>query len=379
MNDAINIYTNNHFDPALAGPAVALVVLGAVALWLFCLREMRRAQAATGEAKALFATQSALRDGARFVAGKVEYAEGESIAARVTITQQGHEIRGKSTSHEWNEIERRIESRPFYLRLDTGERVRIEAKDAEVLLVDKLDKEHWVERDRRMRRAELDLGERAIAEGILRKKHDPEAAGEGYRGPGVGWVLVPLAGKIHLSTESLERRHELRARAFRRALFFVPLFAALAMAPLYSYGKRAFEGRDVEAQFYGRRYFETRNNKGHITPHWVARYAISDDRVHEIEVDEHDYRTALPESQWSYVPMPARIWVRHVEDSALLDSLGRGNSVHSGWWLASALLMFFGVGGYVFSKHNHRRWYDRTMNERGSGVLPQPSGRVFAP
>lgn len=378
MNDTINVYTNNHFDPALASLLVPLVVLGAAALWLVCWREMRRAMDAAREAKELVAAQSALREGARFVAGKVEYAEGEPLAVRVTITQEGREIRGKSTSHEWNEIERRVEFRPFYLRLATGERVRIEPKGADVLLVDKLDKEHWIETYRRMKRAELDVGEHAIAEGILRKTYDPESAGEGYRGPGTGWVLAPLAGKIHVSTESIERRHELRARSFRRGLVFVPLFAALAMTPLYSYAKRATEGRDVEAQFYGRRYFETRNNKGQVTPHWVARYDAGDGAVREIEVDDYDYRTMLPEGQWSYSAFPQKIWVRQVEGSPLLDALGRGNSMHGGWWLASALMMFFGVGGYVFSKHKHRRWYERSLNDRGSGALPPPSGRVFA-
>jgi hypothetical protein len=208
----INVYTNNHADPALAALLIALLLLALGSMWLFCLWQWALAKKSAAAAKVDFERQSALRDGARFVSGKVELGEGESVAVRVTITQHGSEIRGKSPTHKWTETERRVEKRPFYLRLDSGERVRVDAANAAVLLVDKLDRMHWVQKWERQKRAQLDAGERAFAKGILRRRHDPNAAGVGYRDAGESWVLMPLAGRIHVSTEDVAQRHQLRAR-----------------------------------------------------------------------------------------------------------------------------------------------------------------------
>jgi hypothetical protein len=376
MEEPLNVYTNNHLDPALATVAIALLLLSALALWLFCLAQWRLAKRAAEDAKANFALQSALRDGARFVSGRVEYAEGEKIAIRVTVTQHGVEHRGKSTSHTWTETDRTVEKRPFYLRLDSGERVRIDPVDAKVVLVDKLDKEHWVSKFERVRRAELDVGERAYAEGILRQKHDPESAGDGYRGAGTGWVLVPLRGKIHVSTEGVAKRHVLRGRAFFRALFVLPLLVAGALAPVAPFFLRELQGADALATFHGRHYFETRNSKGQITKHWVAQYAFDDERIVSCEVDESDYNVVLPPLAYSSAPYPRQIWVRKVSATNPFNAVGRGNTVHFGWWCASVALMLC-VGGWVGQRHWYKRWYERTMNENSGGPLPEPSGRVF--
>jgi hypothetical protein len=373
MEEPLNVYTNNHFDPALATVAIALLLLSALALWLFCLAQWRLAKRAAEDAKANFALQSALRDGARFVSGRVEYAEGEKIAVRVTVTQHGVEHRGKSTSHTWTETDRTVEKRPFYLRLDNGERVRIDPVDAEVVLVDKLDKEHWVSKFERVRRAELDVGERAYAEGILRQKHDPESAGAGYRGAGTGWVLAPLAGKIHVSTEGVAKRHVLRGRAFFRALFVLPLLMAGALVPVTPFFVREVQGADTIATYQGKRHYVTRNSKGQTQDHWVADYRIDAESGGSCEVDRSDYDGVLS--------TPAdgsarRIWVRWVGTESAFNAIGRGNTVHFGWWCASVALMLC-VGGWVGQRHWYRRWYERKLNENSGGPLPEPSGRVF--
>ncbi len=377
MNETLNVYTNNHWDPGPTAIIMALLALSIVALWLFCLVHWRRALRAAADAKAFFESNSALRDGARFVSGQVEYAEKETLAVRVTVTQHGHESVGKHTSHTWTEVERKVEHRPFYLRTKDGQRVRIEAgSDAGVLLVDKLDKEDWTSKTVRKRRAELDPGETAFAEGILRQKFDPESPSADYRSPGTGWVLVPLARKIHVSTESLAERHLLRARAFWFALFKLPLLAVLALLPLSPFFARAAFGEDTRAQYYGRYFYETRSSKGKITPHWSVRASRPGERVQVIEVDRSDYERSLPELGWSETPYELTVWVRYINETSSFNTLGRGNTVHFGWWCLSAALVV-ALGAWVAAKDKHKRWYERALIESKDGLLPSPSGRTF--
>lgn len=377
MDETINVYTDNHADPGLAAFLIALLVIALVSMWFFSLWQWRLSKKGSAAAKLDFDRQSTLREGARFVSGKVEYADGERVAVRVTITQIGTETRGKSTSHAWTETSRAVEKRPFYLRLDSGERVLVDVSNADVLLVDKLDKTHWVEKWRRYKRAELDPGERAFAEGILRKRHDPTIAGAGYRDAGESWVLMPLAGRIHVSTEDVSQRHRLRARAFVWAMVLLPLWALGALLPVYPYFKRAMDGHDELTPYLGRYHYTTRTSKGQIVHHWVARFATIEQGYGSVEVDESDYNQSLPERELESSTGPRTIWVRRVDDSPKLTTVGQGNTVHFGWWCLSATLVLC-VGGWVAKKHWHKRWYERALQEGGSGVMPEPNGSVFA-
>jgi hypothetical protein len=376
MDETINVYTNNHADPALSALLIALLLLALGSMWLFCLWQWALAKKSAAAAKLDFERQSALGEGARFVSGRVEFGEGESVAVRVTITQEGSEIRGKNSTHTWTETERRVEKRPFYLRLDNGERVYVDASNAEVLLVDRLDQMQWVQKWQRQKRAQLDPGERAIAEGILRRRHDPNVAGVGYRGVGESWGLMPLAGRIHVSTEDLAQRHQLRARAFARAMLLLPLWTIGALVPVYPYFARAKYGRDEKAGYLGRYHYTTRTSKGGIVHHWEARY-MAEHGYGSVEVDESDYDRALREHDVGTSYVRRTIWVRTVEGSPMLTTLGRGNTVHFGWWCLSAALVCC-VGGWVAKKHRHKRWYERPLDESGSGVMPEPNGSVFS-
>ena len=84
----------------------------------------------------------------------------------------------------------------------------------------------------------------------------------------------------------------------------------------------------------------------------------------------------LPPLAYSSAPYPRQIWVRKVSATNPFNAVGRGNTVHFGWWCASVALMLC-VGGWVGQRHWYKRWYERTMNENSGGPLPEPSGRVF--
>ncbi len=380
--ETLNVYANNHFGPALSFVLVAALDLFVLGLVLFCVRELARARRAVRAAEGAFDPHAPLVDRTRFVAGTVAFARDEKLAVRVSIEQHGSEQSTRNgTSHQWREVSRHTVARPFYIVHSSGARVRVTAGDADLVLVDQLDKREWTERTRRVRRAELSEGERVVAEGLLQRGHDPEAvAGEGYRGAPVGWSLGPLAGKLHLSTEGLARRHALRARAFTKALIALPLLAACALAPTAGYQVRALMGQDTEATFIGRSFWTTRTNKGGIVEHFAVSYMFERDGEtvqDRVEVDNSDY-FALPDATRGVYSDGHRVWVRAVRSFPSMNSLGRGATVHGGWWALSAGMCLL-LLGWVLQKHQYRRWYERPLNDSGSGALPPPTGERLAP
>jgi hypothetical protein len=96
-----------------------------------------------------------------------------------------------------------------------------------------------------------------------------------------------------------------------------------------------------------------------------------------VEVDESDYDRALPEHDVATSDVRRTIWVRTVEGSPRLTTVGRGSTVHFGWWCSSAALVC-SVCGWVAKKHWHKRWYERSLDESGNGVMPEPNGSVFS-
>lgn len=377
MQNIIKVFEDNHIDPPWAHVFVfALDALMILAI-AFCLREIRRARRAAVEADAVIKPKAPLFEGARFIAGTIEYAQGENVAVRVTITQDGSEETDKNNhkSHAWVEKEREILARPFYLRHPTGARVRVESPD-DVMLVDTLDQKEWLHPTRRKLRAELLPGEWAAVEGRLCKAPDPEGSGQaaGYRQAAVtGWAMKPSPQKgMHVSTESLSRRHELRARAFKWACAWVVFLGFLMNAPLFTYRARVFLGENVVATYRGKGIYTSTSKgkrKNEYTVHVTYEPApgVAGDRD-LIEVDKDDYME-LPGNQ-------GEIRVRRVPGFPVATALGQGSSVWSVLWGAAAAIV--GLAWFrVLSTHIYRRWYESRVIEKGKGPLPPQSNERF--
>ncbi|MDI1449350.1 hypothetical protein [Polyangium sp. 6x1] len=378
MQSIVKVFENNHIDPPWAHLLVFALDAVMFLVIAFCVREIRRARRAAVEADAVIKPKAPLFEGARFVAGTVELAQGESEAVRVTITQDGSEQSDKNNrkTHAWQEIERETRARPFYLRHDTGARVRVEPPD-DVLLVDTLDQKEWLHSSRRKLRAELLPGERVIVEGRLHKAPDPEGNGEtaGYReAAAMGWTMKPSPQKgMHVSTESLSRRHELRARAFYWTSVWVVFLGFVMNAPLATYRARVFLGESVVASYLGRRTYETNNGKGHKTQHRAVdvRYESPPGTVRFgglIEVDEDDFME-LPLEK-------GQIWVRRVPSFPIASAIGQGSSVWFHLWCAAAVIA--GLAVYrAYRTHTYRRWYEGRLVEKGKGPLPPQTNERF--
>jgi len=384
------VYSNNHIDP----PASYFMVLGLCALCLsviaLTVQQILRARAAAKTAEGAHNPHNPLVQGSRFVAGQVEYAQGETVAVDVTVTQRGTEQATKNGhTHTWTEIGRVLRSRPFYLRHVSGARVRVEPSER-IVLVDRLDQMSWRQPYERRVRATLSPGEFAIVEGQLQMGPDPEAAAsvQGYREGGLGWVMGPRPdGGMEASAESLSRRHELRARGLTRALIAASITMALGVLPTLGFWLRVVSGEDRPVQVVSLDAWTTRDSKGRRTRHWGVR--VSDTQLSQTtqryEVDDSDYDAMqrLGIGQFGYRgygglgTAPHQVWMRVVPGSPDMSSLGTGVSVHVGAWIFFSITSIIGLALFA-AAHGHRRWYEGKATKNGNGRLGIPTGAHFA-
>ncbi len=377
MQNIIKVFENNHIDPPWAHVFVFALDVTMILAIAFCIREIRRARRAAAEADTVIKPGAPLFEGARFVAGTVELAQGETDAVRVTVTQDGSEHSSKNgTTHTWTEVERETRARPFYLRHGSGARIRVEPPE-DVLLVDKLDQKEWHDAFRRRLRAELLPGEWAVVEGRLHKAPDPEGTETvGYRqANAMGWTMKPSPRKgMHVSTEDLSRRHSLRARAFERTCRWVVLLALLMNVPLSTYRARVFFGENTVLTYFGKTTYETYDSKRRSTLHYAVQVGNEPepDATHykaiTIEIDEDDHNTLVYDK--------ALIWMRVVPGVPMAMALGQGSSVKTLLWAIAGAIV--GLALYRTRKtHMYRRWYESRVLEKGTGKLAAPTNERF--
>lgn len=369
------VYSNNHIDPTLSYFLAVAVVVLAVAPIVLALQQRMLARRAAKVAEGAHHPHAPLTPGGRFVAGVVEYAQGESVAVDVTVTQRGTEHVNKNQySYEWHEVGRSVRARPFYLRHMSGQRVRVEPPQ-HIVLVDRLDQRSWQLPLERRVRAALTLGEFAVVEGQLRQGLDPEStsASQGYRDGNTGWVMGPRPdGGMEASTESLARRHELRARGMLRAALGAVALCTLGAIPSIGFWSRVLMGEDRPAEFIGTTSWIVRSSKGGRSYHYGIRVhepSLSN-VIQRYEIDRDDYN-ALERGE-----RPAQVWMRIVPDSPDLSAPGTGVSLHAGVFAFFALMGVCALG-VVTSAHNYRRWYEGKATQKGSGRLGLPTGERF--
>jgi hypothetical protein len=375
MDEAINVYTNNHASPGLSALLMLLLVLTLFATWLFSLWQWKQARRNAAMAMVQCEPQSTLREGARFVSGKVEYADGETFAVRMTITQLGREVAGPA--HGWTEVERRVEARPFYLRLDSGERVLVDTRNANVVLGSKFDQMHWVEKWKRQKRAQLVVGDRVCVEGMLQRRDDSSIANKEHRDGGSSWVLMPRAGRIYVyvSTEDVSERYESRALTFLGILAILPLWSLVALWPVYPYFLQLTYGHDEQVPYLGRNFYETRDRKGNSHEHWHAVFRTSRGQE-SIAIDKDDWNMLAANGDRSN---PRRtIWIRVIDGRPDLTTAGRGPTVDAVWWCLSMLLACCAVV-VVAGIHRDKSSHEQPLHEFDSGPMPEPNGSVFSP
>ncbi|MDI1475449.1 hypothetical protein [Polyangium sp. y55x31] len=359
-----DLMSDNHLGPLLSSLLVDGVgTLGFLALFGAALLARARKRAEARAAEASFDGEKQLVEGEAVLFGKVERAEGAETTVRVEVDQDGEESESSGVwSHKWTEKKRRVMVAPFYLRLASGERVRVEPRD-DVFLVDEMDGLIRVNLKTRIRYAELTPGERVYASGVLSRAPDPEAQpGAGYRSGREGFVLrPPRSGRMLLSSQPLGERFLERARFHERWAMWIVLASLSFHIIFLGYHVRRWAGTDTTATIRKLDHYVTENDDT-VTHHYRVWLSPRDGVTVDDEVDETDFAW-MHEGQ--IVP------VRLVEGSlASNTTIGGHLTTHGLAWAVVPLL--FGVWlAYHLREHATRPWYEREVVDTGSGKLEE--------
>ena len=236
--------------------------------------------------------------------GAVEHAKGEERAVRLEVDQHGTESENSGVwSTCWTEVHRRVMMSPFYLRLASGARVRVEPTE-EVFLVDDMDGVIHVDITKRTRVAELVPGELTFAVGELAEGFDPEAGG-GYRQSPHGLVLRPPRRRpIHLSSKPLGERFSARARFDGFGAASVLFAAVLVQLIWFGFHQRLWFGQTVEATIVKLAHRTSRDQGETVHHHEVTAAIPGVKGVLTDEVDRDDYMRLRSGMKvlWTHVP-----------------------------------------------------------------------------
>ncbi|TKC98216.1 hypothetical protein [Polyangium fumosum] len=357
-----DLMSDNHIGPMLSSFLVdgvgtlGFVVASGVAL---LARARKRAEARAAEAT--FDGEKQLVAGEAVLFGKVERAEGSDTTVRVEVDQEGEESESSGVwSHKWTEKKRRVFVAPFYLRLASGHRVRIEPRD-DVFLVDEMDGLLRVDLKARTRYAELTPGERVYAAGVLSRAPDPEAQpAADYRTGGEGYVLrAPRSGRMLLSSQPLGERFHERARFHGRWAMWIALTAITFHLLFLGYHVRRWAGTDTTATIRKLDHYVTESDDT-LTHHYRVWLTPRDGLSVDDEVEPEDFAW-MHEGQ--IVP------VRLVEGPfASSTTIGGHLTVHDLAWSVVPLLLGAWLI-YQYRERASRPWYEREVVDKGSGRL----------
>jgi hypothetical protein len=271
-------------------------------------------------------------------------------------TKNGHYV-------AWSETSRALRDRPFLLRCDNGELVRVEPS-GRVDLIDRLDQTHRLSHADRRRSARIVEGEPVWIRGEL---VDTAAGGSGpYRGaaPTHRWLLRPLARDgLFISSEPVEQegRAEARFHAAFAALYAVMLL--LCQGVLF-HEYRALRARGVasSALLTSKTTWTTRS-KSTVTRHYGFHLQYNGTRSANVETNGRVYRAT---GEGATVPIlydgddPDTMQLGSVEELGL----GSGSAIF-GMVLAVMLTVLY----LVFNASRMPWWRRRKLLETESGKL----------
>jgi hypothetical protein len=361
---AVDVYASAALSPPVAVIAVAgsLIALGAGAA-IAWTRGRHRAALARAAAQQAGDRPPTLVEGRDVVlSGVVRHVEDQQVAVKVSITQAGTEAESSgSWSHAWTEVDRKIIIAPFLLELADGQLVRVEPPK-NVQVADALDQQAWIDRTRRVLSAELVAGEHIFARGRLERSDRVVGAG-GYRDVEWGWALRATGGQMLLSSEPLGDGLRQRAQ-FHHGFAWLAVFLLVAtQLSLVAFYLRC-AGRTEPAAMTGAHQYETEDSDNNTEEHFAVDVENADIGRDRIEIDVRDW--ASVHALEGAISLPIRF------ASAGNWNLGAEATIRGlhGAVLVVTALVFWGL--YGARRASSRPWFRRTVNEKGSGRLPEP-------
>lgn len=352
-----------HFGPVVSSLLVDIFGTLGVALIIGIAlveraRKLRQADAAEASAN----VNRQLQPGPAVVLGQVEYAQDARAAVRVDVDQDGEEVENSGVwSHKWTEKRRRVHMEPFYVRLESGRRIRVEPS-GEVLLVDAMNGVVRVNLTSRTRYAELVPGETIYAAGQLVRAPDPESASAGgYRVSRESLVLRPRPPEpMLLSTEALGARFRERAAFHERAAIFIGVLALFLHTIFLGFHVRRFFGQTEEVTIQKLDHYTTRDDEGDETDHY---------RVWMNRGDGASFTDHVGWSTFDRLHVGDVVRARVVR-GALFDrsTIGPDVTVH---WTGLVFVPYVFIAWFVYVRQEKatRPWYEREVVDSESGRL----------
>lgn len=353
----------------LFGVGLVLWVLVMVAL---AIRATMQARASTREVT----DPNALRPGDVLLPGVVELAPGESgPPVSLTIHQHGEERRTKNGYYvAWKETSRTALSRPFYLRLVSGMRVRVEPGQ-DVHLIDAMEEpSRQPGSPMRARTAMLAPGEAVWLGGSLGQGMDPHLLAyapqpsAGYReATGQHLVLRPgRGGRFFASSEPVEARFKKRATFFAVWAVVGVLVGAVYHYAQSDYHQLRLYGVDVQARVTNTERRLVRVKNGYNTYYdvyfetsYAPTVAVRDQTSREV----FESLQGLGEHTVPVVVDPQDPMLAQIGGS---QHLGISVPANVFSWLTAMFLFGIQIGWWTA----RRPWHERkTFNEQTSGRL----------
>jgi hypothetical protein len=375
----------SYLPPAGAGPLWALfgiAVLGigvgaAIVLMFVRARTLGRTQRREHANLHARAEQPLFAGPGHVVAGRVELDNGEQFGVRVDIVQQVKNHTSKNSRwHTWEEVSRKVAPAPFYLIREGAPPIYVEP-DENALVVDSLETAYPPDMAlRRIRTADVKVGEYFFAYGDLHEAPHPRAR-DAYRGS-VGWVMrPPRRGRMLLATEGIRDRYAAR-------ISYLYKWGAIC-ATLFCFLHACFTAPFVAATVLGTRtttevtatHTYVTHNKNSTTTHYELLTSTPDGFALTQEVPFSVYSHAkqiVDRRETLVVPLVrTRDWV-------WASYLGQDAYIQGPWIImgafSAALLLFI----LWFTYKTKYAWYDKKKlgEPGGSGhwVEPRPGAPV---
>ena len=301
-------------------------------------------------------------EGATVVGGCVETDDGEP-AIRFEIDQRGTEREHKRTwSHVWRETARRVQVRPFYVRLDDDQRVLV-LPDDKVKLVDDLETGHW-KNNERTRVSEVCVGERVWVRGVLSREGREGSGATAYRGGEAPFVMRRSRFEpVDVSSGSLTTRYTRWRRFYRvSAIILAVLFTFVQLFVFGSYYVQCLFGRVEIAMITGTSTSVT-TSKRSTTRHYVVEAKLADGTKLKDDVTSSVYESARRKK---IVEVP----FRYVPFARFIHSIGVSAVASIGWIVIVIIIAFVATISLAITRASSVPWYEqRRVVERRSGRI----------
>ncbi len=356
----------DYADPTVSalfvyGANLGLPLVGMTVLLVSAARLLRRVSLAKRSERQAKETAATPVAGDAVIHGTVTGVEGDArVAVRLTVEQLGVSVKTNKTSWttKWREVERRVETHPFFVRTDAGNELRVEPDDR-VVLVDDLETRPPVG-NRREKVAELTVGEEIYALGVLTEVADPRA-GAGYRGGGASFVLRPPSSErpMEISTRPLRERYAQAAGARVVAVLALLLLTVVVQLLATPYHLAGLFGFDAVGVVLSRR--QQHSDDEHY--HRVTVGLPESDVREDIDVETHeDYDRLAPGAR-------VAVHVTTVGGSTRL-TLDAGPRANKAVVYIPVVAIVLALVGCVVLLGRSRPWYEReALNDEEDGKL----------